>query len=88
MRSITRRPRSASRRSPDAVIDPSGNAIAAATPSRSGVSGVILSGGGIDAIAQQHMLITQLSALGFLGLVVEEQMVVAAKVELPPNDLV
>jgi hypothetical protein len=54
-RSITRRPRSASRRSPDAVIEPSGKASAAATPSRSGVSGVILSGAGIEAMAQQHM---------------------------------
>src|SRR5436190_23273733 len=54
-RSITRRPRSASRRSPDAVIEPSGKASAAAISSRSGVSGLILSGGGIEAMAQQHM---------------------------------
>jgi hypothetical protein len=55
MRSIVRRPRAPSRRSPDAVMDPSGNASAAAISSRSGVSGVIFSGGGIEATAQQHM---------------------------------
>jgi hypothetical protein len=55
IRSITRRPRAPSRRSPDAVIDPSGNATAAAISSRSGVSGVIFSGGGIEAMAQQHI---------------------------------
>jgi hypothetical protein len=36
-------------------MDPSGNAITAAISSRSGVSGVTFSGGGIDAIAQQHI---------------------------------
>jgi hypothetical protein len=54
-RSMTRRPRSASRRSPAAVIDPSGKAMAAAIASRSGVSGVILSGVGIEAMAEQHI---------------------------------
>lgn len=39
MRSITSRPRAHSRRKPDADIEPSGNAIAAATASRSGVLG-------------------------------------------------
>ncbi len=43
MRSTTRRPRLASRRSPEAVIDPSGKAKAVATLSRSGVSGLISS---------------------------------------------
>jgi hypothetical protein len=52
MRSIIRRPRAASRRNPAAVIEPSGNAIAAATPNRSGVSGVTWSGDGIAATAQ------------------------------------
>jgi hypothetical protein len=55
IRSITRRPRVPSRRSPAAVIEPSGKASVAAISSRSGVSGVIFSGGGIDAIAQQHI---------------------------------
>jgi hypothetical protein len=36
MRSITRRPRAASRRSPDADIEPSGKAMSAAAPRRSG----------------------------------------------------
>jgi hypothetical protein len=53
---MTRRPRSPSRRSPDADMEPSGKASAAAIPSRSGVSGVIFSGGGIEAMAQQHMI--------------------------------
>jgi hypothetical protein len=35
---------------PDAVIEPSGNASAAATPSRSGVSGDIASRGGNDVV--------------------------------------
>src|SRR5258708_36069320 len=52
IRSMLRRPRAASRRSPAAVIEPSGNAIAAATPNRSGVSGVTWSGDGVVAIAQ------------------------------------
>jgi hypothetical protein len=55
IRSITRRPRAPSRRSPASVIEPSGKASVAAISSRSGVSGVIFSGGGIDAIAQQHI---------------------------------
>jgi hypothetical protein len=55
MRSMTRRPRAPSRRSPAAVIEPSGNAITAAISNRSGVSDVTFSGGGIDAMAQQHM---------------------------------
>jgi hypothetical protein len=55
MRSMTRRPRAPSRRNPDAVIEPSGNAITAAISNRRGVSGVIFSGGGIEAIAQQHI---------------------------------
>jgi hypothetical protein len=55
MRSMTSRPRAPSRRNPAAVIDPSGKAITAAISSRSGVSGVIFSGGGIDAMAQQHI---------------------------------
>jgi hypothetical protein len=55
MRSMVRRPRVPSRRSPAAVIEPSGKASVAAISSRSGVSGVIFSGGGIDAIAQQHI---------------------------------
>jgi hypothetical protein len=46
MHSIKSRPRAASRRRPDAVIEPSGNASAAATESRSGVSGLISSRGG------------------------------------------
>src|SRR3984893_13902067 len=41
-----------SRRSPAAVIEPSGKAIAAAMSNRSGVSGVTWSGGGIAATAQ------------------------------------
>jgi hypothetical protein len=36
-------------------MDPSGKASMAAISSRSGVSGVIFSGGGIEAIAQQHI---------------------------------
>jgi hypothetical protein len=55
IRSITRRPRLPSRRNPDAVIEPSGKARAAAISIRKGVSGVTFSGGGIDAIAQQHI---------------------------------
>src|SRR5260370_31710974 len=47
-----RRPRAASRRKPAAVIEPSGNAIAAATPNRSGVSGATCSGEGTRATAQ------------------------------------
>jgi hypothetical protein len=39
MRSIIRRPRAASLRRPEAVIEPSGNASAAAMLSRNGVSG-------------------------------------------------
>ena len=81
---MTRRPRSASRRSPDAVIEPSGKASAAATPSRSGVSGVTLSGGGIEAMAQQHMSMhhsnDDLRSL-LLGLSIEQQVVVTTEVE-------
>jgi hypothetical protein len=55
MRSMTSRPRAASRRNPDAVIEPSGKASAAAISNRRGVSGVTFSGGGIEAMAQQHM---------------------------------
>jgi hypothetical protein len=43
MRSITSRPRIASRRSPEAVMLPSGNASTAAAFKRSGVSGPMLS---------------------------------------------
>src|SRR5260370_37464981 len=46
MRSITSGPRPPSRRNPLAVIDPSGNASAAATERRSGRSGLTSSGGG------------------------------------------
>jgi hypothetical protein len=71
-------------------MEPSGNAIAAAISSRSGVSGVTLSGGGIEATAQQHIsTLTHWMTLRslLLGLVVEEQMVITAKVELPARDL-
>jgi len=84
-RSITSRPRSASRRSPAAVTEPSGKAIAAAIPSRSGVSGVILSGGGIEAMAQQHISI--LTHMMTFAVLVVEQMVMTAKVELAASDL-
>jgi len=47
IRSITSRPRALSRRKPDAVIEPSGKATAAATLRRSGVSGSIFSRFGI-----------------------------------------
>jgi len=47
MSSTISRPRAASRRSPDAVIEPSGKATAAATLRRSGVSGSMLSRFGI-----------------------------------------
>jgi hypothetical protein len=46
MRSRTSRLRVASRRRPDAVIEPFGNAIRAASARRSGVSGLIVSKGG------------------------------------------
>src|SRR5579862_7788106 len=46
MRSIKSRPRADSFRRPDAVIEPSGKATAAATGSRSGMSGLIASRGG------------------------------------------
>jgi hypothetical protein len=53
MRSITNRPRAASRRNPDVVIEPSGNASAAATRSLIGVSDVMASAygnlAGVDA---------------------------------------
>jgi hypothetical protein len=70
-------------------MDPSGKAIAAAIPSRSGVSGVIFSAGGIEAMAQQHMVITQLPKLepSVLGLFIEEKIVVTAEVELASRDL-
>ena len=52
MRSTISRPRAASRRNPEAVIEPSGNAIAAAMPSRSGVLGPISSrAGNFETIA-------------------------------------
>lgn len=47
---MLRRPRACSRRRPDAVIDPSGNAIAAAVFRRSGavLSGGLISSGSFD----------------------------------------
>ena len=89
MRSITRRPRAPSRRNPAAVMEPSGNASVAAISSRSGVSGVIFSGGGIEAIAQQHIVITHVTTLRslFLSLLVQQQAVVASEVELATTDL-
>jgi hypothetical protein len=88
MRSTTRRPRALSRRSPDAVIDPSGKASAAAISSRSGVSGVIFSGGGIEATAQQHISMHHShddlqSLLLAFALVSDQQMVVLVKIERP-----
>jgi hypothetical protein len=61
----------------------------AAISSRRGVSDVTFSGGGIDAIAQQHMVITQLPKLepSVLGLFLEEKIVVTAEVELATRDL-
>jgi hypothetical protein len=47
-RSMTSRPRAASRRRPDAVIELSGKASAAATLSRSGVSGLMSARDGND----------------------------------------
>jgi hypothetical protein len=55
--------------------------MAAAMLSRSGVSGVTLSGGGVEAMAQQHMSVL------LLHRVVEQQMVMTAKVELATSDL-
>ena len=71
-------------------MHPSGKAIAAAIPSRSGVSGVIFSGGGIEAIAQQHIVITHVttSRSSLLGLVVEQQVVITSEVKFPANNLV
>jgi hypothetical protein len=90
IRSMTRRPRAPSRRNPAAVIEPSGKASVAAISSRSGVSGVIFSGGGIEAMAQQHMVITRLSTSRSLLvrlLVVEQQIVVTTKIKLTTRDL-
>jgi hypothetical protein len=92
MRSMARRPRAPSRRSPDAVIEPSGKASAAAISSRSGVSGVIFSGGGIEATAQQHMSMQHSdndlrSLLLAFALVSDQQMVVLVKIERPFSDL-
>ena len=71
-------------------MHPSGKAIAAAIPGRSGVSGVIFSGGGIEAIAQQHIVITHVttSRSSLLGLVVEQQVVITSEVKFPANNLV
>lgn len=49
MRSMTSLPREFSRRSPDSVIEPSGNATAAAIASRNGVVEVIRSAVRLDA---------------------------------------
>jgi hypothetical protein len=88
MRSMARRPRAPSRRKPDAVIEPSGNASAAAISSRSGVSAVIFSGGGIEAMAQQahvnYSLKDDLRSLVLaFALVSDQQMVVLVKIERP-----
>jgi hypothetical protein len=85
---MVRRPRALSRRSPAAVIEPSGNAIAAATPNRSGVSGVTWSGDGVVATAQQHMSMHHShddlrSLLLAFALMSDQQMVVLVKIERP-----
>jgi hypothetical protein len=67
-------------------MDPSGNAIAAAISSRSGVSGMILSGVGVEAMAQQHMLSLNLTNVLF-GLVLGQQVVMTSEVELAARDL-
>jgi hypothetical protein len=64
---VMRLSRTSLRLSPAAVIEPSGNASAAATFSRSGVSGVIFSGDGILEMAQ-HMISRQTSASAFNNL--------------------
>src|SRR5258708_33101518 len=56
MRSMINRPRAPSRRSPDAVIEPSGNAIAAAILRRSGVSGIMASRPGIEQLIVKKLL--------------------------------
>jgi hypothetical protein len=71
-------------------MDPSGKASAAAISSRSGVSGVTFSGGGIEAMAQQHIsILTHMMTLRslLLGLVLEQQVVVAAEIELTTSNL-
>jgi hypothetical protein len=75
-----------SRRSPAAAIEPSGKASAAAIPSRSGVSGLIWSGGGIAARAQP--ISAHHSTLHFpFTLITEQQVVVTSEVELLTGDL-
>jgi len=66
MRSICSLPRLLSRRRPEAVIEPSGNAIAAATAKRSGVSGFNSSAGGTTRRIYRHALVFILCVMGSL----------------------